>query len=246
MFHQLNPRFRTPGTIYLTGCTNPPTAAEARSNYRLGMLAQPGNSLHLQFQHYTTWAIDNGAFGKARRGTPWTDADTATYLSYLRRVVREVDHVRGVLFAVAPDVLTFVDGAPRGDAVATWQRSSKVFPQIRELGLPAAFVAQDGITAFDHPPIDWDAFDVLFLGGSDEMKLGREGRLITELAQKHGKWVHMGRVNSFKRFSYAVEIGCDSTDGTFIGYGPLKNLPKVVSWISRTSPFGGASLPAAA
>lgn len=242
MFYQLVERWSSPGTMYLTGCTNPPTAAEARRNYRLGMLAQPGNSIHLQHQHYGRWAIDNGAFGKARRGTPWTDADTETYLAYLRRVVSEVDHVRGVLFAVAPDVLEFVDGAPRGHAEATWERSSRIFPKIRELGLPAAFVAQDGITAFDHPPIDWDAFDVLFLGGSDEMKLGREGRLITEQAKKHDKWVHMGRVNSFKRFSYAVEIGCNSTDGTFIGYGPAKNLPKVVSWIDRTSPF----LPAAA
>ena len=34
---------------------------------------------------------------------------------------------------------------------------------IRVIGLPAALVAQDGLEAM---AIDWDAFDVLFSGGS--------------------------------------------------------------------------------
>lgn len=223
-------------TLYLSGCTNPPTAAAARRTPRLGMLAQPGNCVHLQSKNYTSWGIDNGAFGKARKGKPWTDEDTAEYLTWLRRIRGEVD-TSNVLFATAPDVLSFVDGAPRGDAKATWARGLEVFPLIRGARLPVALVAQDGINDMQ---IDYDQFDVLFLGGSDEFKLGHEGWIATQRALRAGKWVHMGRVNSFKRFAYANRIGCDSADGTYIGFGPNKNLPKVLSWLARTTPKAAA------
>lgn len=218
--------------MWLSGCTNPPTIAAAQVQPRLGMLAQPGNALHLQGPHFSRWAIDNGAFGKARRGTPWSDLDTQLYLRYLRKVTQEVD-TGPVLFATAPDVLTFVDGAPRGDAAATWERGVAVMPKIRALGLPVALVAQDGFLA---TPLDWDAFDVVFLGGSDLFKLGTEGREVAAVAKEHGKWLHMGRVNSYKRLAYAQSIGCDSADGTFIGFGPDINVPKVLSWLERTEP----------
>lgn len=258
--------------LYLSGCTNPPTAAAAATQRRLGILAQPGNSIHLQKNHYDRWAIDNGAFGHARKvakgeAKVWGDAETAKYLTYLGRVLRDVGN-RGVLFATAPDVLWFAclthdaaksgrtlscklaferipdrdgrkcKGVPIGDAVATWEQSRLIFPKIRALGLQVALVAQDGINEM---AIDYDAFDALFIGGSDQFKLGHEGWVATQRAKRAGKWVHMGRVNSLKRTLYAAKIGCDSVDGTFIGRGPNVNLPKVLSWLEATAPAAVAA-----
>jgi hypothetical protein len=220
--------------FYLSGCTNPSTAAAAATQPRLGLLAQPGNSIHLQAHNYHRWAIDNGAFGKARRGTPWTERDTEEYLAYLARVVREVD-TSNCLFATAPDVLQFVDGKPMGDAEESWERGRKIFARIRALGLPVALVAQDGIAELMRGR-DWKFFDVLFLGGSDQFKLGWEAEAITHEANLFGKWVHMGRVNSLKRFKRAKEIGCQSGDGTFIGFGPKTNTPIVLNWLEETTP----------
>lgn len=220
---------------YLSGCSNPPTVAAAAHQPRLGMLAQPGNALHRQGHHYHRWALDCAVFGKAARGHVWNDDDTADYLAYLERVANEVD-ISNVSFAVAPDVLRFVDGIPIGDAAATWEQSRHIFPAIRALGFPVALVAQDGINSTSPIRYEWQEFDTLFIGGSDGMKLGPEGRLIAEEAKRRGMNLHMGRCNSLKRLRYAASIGCDSADGTFIGYGPLKNLPKVLKWLDATAP----------
>lgn len=125
-------------------------------------------------------------------------------------------------FAVAPDVV--------GDAAATLERSRPWLPKIRSLGMPAAFVAQDGQ---EHLPVPWDEFDVLFIGGTTDWKLGAAVRGLVAQAKAHGKWVHMGRVNSFRRLLYADAIGCDSADGTYVTFGPDVNLPKVLRWIRR-------------
>lgn len=58
---------------------------------------------------------------------------------------------------------------PVGDAAATLTRSAPMLPRIRALGYPAALVAQDGL---EHLAVPWDAFDVLFLGGTTDWKLG--------------------------------------------------------------------------
>src|SRR5207245_5613217 len=117
----------------------------------------------------------------------------------------------------------------------TWERSSRVFPHIRALGLPAALVAQDGVTDCMRPE-HWDEFDVLFLGGSDDFKLGWEAAEITRRARMVGKWVHMGRVNSLKRMRIAQAIGCDSADGTYIRFGPPgETVPTVLSWLTDTA-----------
>jgi hypothetical protein len=125
-----------------------------------------------------------------------------------------------VRFAVAPDVV--------GDAIATELRSLPWLARIRDLGMPAALVAQDGLEDLTIP---WDAFDVLFVGGTTGWKLGNTARAIVAEAKRRGKWVHMGRVNSAKRIEYARAIGCDSVDGTYIAFGPDVNLPKVKGWL---------------
>lgn len=158
-----------------------------------------------------TWCADNGCFGK---GWPGTEA----WWSWL---TNQPDRDR-CAFAVAPDVVA--------DAAATLERSRPWLPRIRALGIPAAFVAQDGQEAL---PVPWDAFDVLFIGGSTEWKLGAHARALIAEAKARGKRVHMGRVNTWRRFRYAVEVGCDSADGTVLAFGPEANLPRLLTWLER-------------
>ena len=157
-----------------------------------------------------TWCADNGRFGK---GWPGSDA----WLSWLQANAHDA---HTCAFATAPDVV--------GDAAATLAESLPWLPRIRALGYPAALVAQDGLEALTVP---WDAFDVLFIGGSTEWKLGPHARALTAEAKRWGKRVHMGRVNSERRYRYAAAIGCDSADGTYLTFGPDVNLPNVLAWV---------------
>lgn len=160
------------------------------------------------------WCADNSKFSsKKNRGYPGDDE----YLSWLTSLT---PHAARCLFAVAPDVV--------GDAAATLSLSAPMLPRIRALGFPAALVAQNGLEYLDVP---WDTFDVLFIGGDTEWKLGAAARALVVEAKRRGKWVHMGRVNSRRRMQYAKAIGCDSVDGTYLAFGPEENLPDVLAWL---------------
>lgn len=156
------------------------------------------------------FCADNGCFGG---GYPGDDGWKA-WVSGLPRELCD--------FVVAPDVV--------GDATGTLERSRPFLPWIREQGFPAAFVAQDGC---EDGLIPWDEFDVLFLGGSTEWKLGPAARVVTAEAKSRGLLVHMGRVNSASRMRYAAAIGCDSSDGTYLAFGPNVNLPKLLGWLRQ-------------
>lgn len=156
------------------------------------------------------WCADNGCFGKGYPGDEkwfaWLQANAADAPT--------------CLFAVAPDVV--------GDAAATLERSAPWFAPIRALGYPVALVAQDGLEDLEIP---WDDFDVLFIGGTTGWKLGAHARGVIHEARDRGKWIHMGRVNSERRYRYAHALGCDSADGTFLVFGPDKNLPRLKTWL---------------
>lgn len=124
------------------------------------------------------------------------------------------------MFATLPDVV--------GDAAITLQESEPWLVPTRRLRVPTAFVAQDGSAAPGLIP--WGEFSVLFLGGSDEFKLGDEGALVTHRAWQHDVPVHMGRVNSLLRMGYAKRLGCSTVDGTYLTFGPDKNLRRLIGW----------------
>lgn len=159
-----------------------------------------------------TIGIDNECFKH-----PEKFGDGEAYLEMIRSFSG-----REILFATAPDVV--------GDWEETLPRSTTWFEPIREAGAPPALVAQDGATPADVP---WTLFDVLFIGGTTEWKLGPEAARLVEHAKTCGTWVHMGRVNSRKRLRYAAEIGCDSADGTLIAFGPDVHLPRVLKWLDE-------------
>jgi hypothetical protein len=157
-----------------------------------------------------TWCADNGCFGKGYPGDE-------KWFAWLERNAHDAGTC---VFATAPDVV--------GNAWLTHFRSMPWLPKIRALGYPAAYVAQDGLQWL---PIPWKDFDVLFIGGSTEWKLGPHARKIVAEAKRRGKHVHMGRVNSKRRHMYAREIGCDSVDGTFLKIAPDHNLGRLLRWI---------------
>jgi hypothetical protein len=178
----------------------------------IGMICTPAEGRSPAGVAY--WAADNGCFGKGYPGDE-------VWLAWL---TRRVEHASRCLFATAPDVVA--------DAEATLVRSLPWLPVIRQLGYPAALVAQDGLEDLAVP---WDDFDVLFIGGSTAWKLSRHARHLVAEANRRGKPVHMGRVNSRRRWTYAEYIGCDSVDGTFLAFGPDANLHRLRGWIDQPS-----------
>ena len=160
------------------------------------------------------YACDNGKFGKG-----WPGAER--WFDWLCRTVERYGPDL-CLWAVAPDVPF--------DAVGTLAESRPWLARIRALGIPAAFAAQDGC---ENGLLPWDEFDVLFLAGSTEWKVGPIAEQLAREAKARGKDVHMGRVNSRKRLRTADWFGCDSADGTYLAYGPDVNLPRLLAWVDE-------------
>lgn len=155
-----------------------------------------------------TWCADNGCFSDR-----W---DERKWWAFLEANAHDA---ATCLFAVAPDVV--------GDAWRTGIRALPWIEPMRKLGYKVAWVAQDGQ---ENQPLPWLGIDALFIGGTTAWKLGPHARALVAEAKARGKWVHMGRVNSERRFEYARAIGCDSADGTYLTFGPDANLPKLLAW----------------
>jgi hypothetical protein len=181
--------------VYLTGAFRH-SQVERLAALGVGVMLQPGNSYTAVVESFPVWAADNGCFAQGER------FNLDRFYTWLATVPRN-----RLLFATAPDVFP--------DAEATLKRSRPVLRELRALGYPTAFVAQNHAEC---GAIPWDEFDCLFLGGQNHWKLGSGARALTRQAKKLGKWVHMGRVNSERRLRYATVIGCDSVDGTFLRF----------------------------
>lgn len=192
--------------MYLANPTSSPRVHDAMTSRVLGYIDTPSQGNRRP--EGVVWCADNGCFSDR-----W---DAARWWAWL---VANAGDAATCLFAVAPDVV--------GDAEATHRRAAPWLARIRALGYPVAYVAQDGAERLELP---WAEFDVLFIGGSTEWKLGQHARTVVDAAKHRGKWVHMGRVNSQRRFDYARAIGCDSCDGTFLTFGPDTNLPQLLAW----------------
>jgi hypothetical protein len=163
----------------------------------LGRLIQPRhyNALPATIARGVPWAADNDCY---------QGLDASAYNAMLDRV----HHVGGCcLFVAVPDVV--------GDAHATAEQFERWWTEVARRGLPVALVAQDGLEHMERwMSTAWPRIDALFIGGSTSWKLGPAARALAHEAKDRGLWVHMGRVNSIKRITYASAIGCDSIDGT--------------------------------
>jgi len=178
---------------------------------RIGLMLGPGSNRRSSYPAHVAWGADNGCFANNYNETKWWDFLT-----------RWAAFAPSALFAAAPDVVC--------DAAATLERSASWLERIRALGYPVAYVGQNGQ---GDVPVPWDEVDAFFIGGDDPWKLGPEAASLAAEAKGRGKWVHMGRVNSGRRWRYAERIGCDSVDGTFLRW-PTTNLPRLRTWINAS------------
>jgi hypothetical protein len=218
--------------VYLTGSSGPAVRAAARGRADQGLMVSPLRPDYLTHvgDYPAGFGLDNGVFSKA---TPF---DPEKFKALVDRVAADRTLADRCLFAVAPDVV--------GDPVKTRENARHWLPWLRSRGLPAAFVLQDGCESLADG-VPWGAFDVLFVGGSTSWKVGRSLTFETgysdwirifRTADERGVPVHVGRVNSWERSEVAFYgLGAKSADGTFLAFGPDKNLPELVGWLDRAN-----------
>ena len=198
---------------YLSGATGDASIARRLAADGIGLMVQPGHSLHKRIDWFPFWAADIG-----KKFSPDADA----YLDYLDRLPRTP------LFVVSPDHFP--------DAAESLRRGLEYAPIIREMGFKAAVVAQDGAENLHWP---WDELDCLFLGGvpgepKSEWKVSAAAEGLALRARNAGKQVHMGRCQP-GRLLRARQMGCTSMDGTYVKYGPEINAPKLAHALRRTA-----------
>lgn len=135
------------------------------------------------------FAIDNGAF---------SGLDKKAFDSLLKR---EESNKSRCLFVVVPDI---VGNARR--TLELWKYRHNMIH-----GWPLAFVCQDGMEDFDLP---WDTLTAVFIGGRDPWKDSQAVIDIVKTAVIMDKHVHVGRVNTLKRYKLFAEAGADTCDGS--------------------------------
>jgi hypothetical protein len=143
---------------------------------------------------YSDWgglyAVDNGAFS----GFPEE--------KFQRLLQRQSSRKDDCLFVTCPDV------------VGGGQRSIELFKHRKRwipVGWRVAMVAQDGMENLEIP---WSQMDAVFIGGRDPWKDSQAAADIVKTAKILGLWVHVGRVNTPKRFDHFSKLGADSCDGS--------------------------------
>jgi hypothetical protein len=177
---------------------------------RLGCITTPHQG-NLTFPDEWDVIADNGCFS-----SKWTARHWWAWL---------LDQPRRFGFVVCPDVFDPSGRPTHDETVALWMEWG---PRIERHGFTPAFVCQVGATVDNLPESP-----VVFLGGTTEWKLGPDAWAIAAACRESGVWVHMGRVNSKRRFDTARAMGCDSVDGTFLTFGPDANLPRLRRWLDE-------------
>lgn len=133
------------------------------------------------------YAIDNGAFTCFHEGR---------WLRLLRRY--EADY-RRCLFVVAPDVV--------GDALATGRRFDDYVHALA--AWPRALALQDGFDGCLPTPCE-----AVFVGGTNRFKDSRYCLDVVAHCVALGMHVHVGRVNSAKRYLAFAQAGAHTCDGS--------------------------------
>jgi hypothetical protein len=154
------------------------------------------------------WAMDNNAF------------TTGFDMKRLERNIESHTAYRSTcLFIVLPDVV--------GSAEQTYDLYLKWRDQFKETRFPIAYVLQDGQETV---PIPEDV-DCWFLGGTNKFKFDWGVWKMLLEGKSKGKWIHIGRVNSYKRTLVFSDVA-DSVDGNMHRFGPDKNLKKIIKWMT--------------
>jgi hypothetical protein len=181
---------------------------------RLGALMTPraGNRIPRADAASTVWAADNDCF-QGLKPVQW-----------LRFLAKIIESGSRPVFVACPDVVA--------DADATRKQFDVWAPVLRSLGLPIAYVLQDGLERTNWRTFfPWYEIDAVFVGGSTKWKEGPHVAPLLAEAKRHGKWVHVGRVNSLRRITKFAAMGADSFDGTGFSAWGDKRIGLAVKWI---------------
>lgn len=209
----------------VSGCTKSVARFQAERPDRIGVLVVPeaGNKLPLA---PTVYAADNGCFGGLNEP------------AFLRMVAKLVGHPHRPLWVASPDAVA--------DPEATAARYVVWGPVLRSLGLPVAFVMQDGCERMRHyyplrSAMLGGDLAAVFVGGSTAWKLSPEAFRLTLEAHKAGLLVHFGRVNTSRRIReimlmHRSGLGwCDTIDGgSAVRWGDT-NIPKLIRWMDEAA-----------
>ena len=198
--------------VYLSGSVSGMTAHACRWRSDMGLLRTPVEGSILP--DGVIWAADHATW-------QGTDDVLTGFWRYVRWLAtHDGEQLARCLFVTIPDVYA--------DAEATYRRGMTFLPLLAQLGLPLAWVAQDGLRS---DLVPWGAISCLFIGGTVTWKLSARARSWCEEARARGKHVHVGKVNTFKRLLQVSQYA-DSVDGTCIAYGPDANLSGLESWLN--------------
>lgn len=155
------------------------------------------------------WALDNGAFSCFNRGEDFCEYKFLMALDKIN-INNEPD------FIVIPDIVA--GGYDSFDFSLSWIKRIRYHGDGNGISIPLYFAVQDGMLKEDVDGIlKRQRFgirvDGLFVGGSIPWK-ERTGEQWVDLAHKHKKKCHIGRVGTERRLLWAKRIGADSIDST--------------------------------
>lgn len=142
------------------------------------------------------FAIDNGAFANFRRE------------GWFRLLAKLEQYKHNCLFVTMPDIV--------GSAIRTEELFFQITqdPRVHPFNKQWAYVAQDGV---ENRSIPWNAVRYLFIGGTDNFKDSKAAYDVAKTAIAMGCPVHVGRVNTPKRYLKYADLGCDTCDGNGVG-----------------------------
>lgn len=142
------------------------------------------------------YALDNGAWTAHTQGQPF-----------------DVDAFERALSVLGGDAHWVILPDCVGNAEKTIEMASSWFPRIF---VPSLLAVQDGMTR--DMVEDWISkndrrLKGIFVGGTDGWK-EKTTSVWSEFSHRHGMICHVGRVNTRRRLSIAVDAGVDSVDGS--------------------------------
>ena len=182
------------------------TKLSDESRQHLGLLItanKPISGLPWFIQEGAWWILDNGAFTKQGFIKEYWEE----WLDFMREQDSEI--FDKCLCVVIPDVVA--------NAKKTLDQFNDYNPLVKLQGFKTALVTQNGMKK---DMIPWDEFDVLFIGGDDDHKMGLEAAYLIGEGLKRGKHIHVGRVNTEYRLLKFWH--CHTWDGTALTIKPEK------------------------
>lgn len=161
------------------------------------------------------WALDNGCFSNFNEKAWRAMLDEADDLSC------DFEKPTPPKFVTLPD------------CVGSAQRTRELFDifYLQTVGFKRALVIQDGIANVEIP---WNQISTIFVGGTDAFKVSRECMDACKVGKLLGKWIHVGRVNTWRRVRNWVGIA-DSVDGSGMSRFDAR-LEEVLTYIKNENP----------